>query len=65
MAKQDLTQYSDDELSLLVMNDQALYSIRHKRHLTDTLDALFDYTSEQMEVLTADLDSDFQEMMGF
>jgi len=29
--KQDITMYSDSELSLLVFNDEYLYSMHHKR----------------------------------
>ena len=56
---QNLTQYSDDELSLMVMNDEALYSYRHD---TESLFALlteyFVFTDEQMDVLIQDLADD-------
>jgi hypothetical protein len=59
MEKQDLTQYSDNELSLRVFNDEVLYSMRKERKgLKFTLDELFEYTEEQWEILVNDLDEE-------
>jgi hypothetical protein len=56
MKKQDLTQYSDDELSLVVMNDEYFYKIR-KSILRDPsqLNEWFIFTDDQLEVLKTDL----------
>lgn len=60
--KTDLRQYSDEELSLWVMNDEGLYrSRRSLRVLTELLDELFIYTDEQMEVLKQDLEDEENE----
>ena len=55
----NLTNYSDDELSLQVFNDEYFYI---ERHNTDYLQALVDeefiYTPEQHTVLLNDLAED-------
>lgn len=56
--KQDLTQYSENELSLQVFNDEGLYNIRHRGYLFETLKSLFIFTDEQLKVLTQDLKDD-------
>jgi len=61
MNKNDITQYSDSELSLIVFNDEYLYSKRHSRHLKDTLDEFFIYTPEQWQELQQDLQDDANE----
>lgn len=53
--KQDLTQASENELSLMVFNDEGLYNIRHRGYLFDTLKELFIFTDDQLRVLTQDL----------
>lgn len=55
---EDLTDYSEDELSLWVFNDEGLYSQRHDIQLFDMLDELFTYTVEQKEQLLIDLEED-------
>lgn len=55
MDKKNLTQYSDDELSLIVFNDEYLYSIRNSSHLISTLDELYIYTPQQRSMLYDDL----------
>lgn len=58
--KEDLKDYSQDELSLRVFNDETLYKMRHNRRiLVDTLTELFDFTNEQETQLNEDLDDDF------
>lgn len=61
MNKQDLTQYSDDELSLLVFNTESLYEGRHWPGFFETIDDLFVYTEAQMDVLKQDLADDLEE----
>jgi len=61
MNKQDLRQYSDNELSLLVFNDEGLYKMRHKRYFMETINDLFVYTSDQLSVLEEDLAEDLKE----
>ena len=52
----DLTEYSDRELSLHVMNDEYLYSERgHKAYLMALINEQFKYTQEQLEELENDL----------
>ncbi len=58
MAKRDLTEYSDNELSLMVFNEEWLYSMRGKPSLFDTIDEFFIYTDDQLEVLKQDLKDD-------
>jgi hypothetical protein len=54
--KQDLTEYSDNELSLLVFNDEYLYRMRHHSGLYELLKDLFIY--EQLEQLKQDLENE-------
>lgn len=57
--KEDLKDYTDDELSLRVFNDETLYHMRHNRKvLLETLSELFDFTNEQETELLIDLDDD-------
>lgn len=58
---EDLTQYSNAELSLHVFNDESLYNIRHRAFLKATLEELFLFTPEQWEELEADLEADNDE----
>ncbi len=59
--KQDLREYSDNELSLLVFNDEDLYLERHRRGFLNVIDELFIYTDAQLEVLKQDLADDLEE----
>lgn len=61
MDKQDLTEYSDAELSLNVFNDESLYNQRFCSDLKELLDEIFIYTEEQWEELQEDLESDLEE----
>lgn len=61
MKKQDLREYSDAELSLMVFNDEGLYRMRHRRGLFEILDELFIYTDEQLETLKEDLEDEKNE----
>lgn len=56
--REDLTQYSDAELSLRVFNEEWLYRVRHSRGLRSALDELFIYNGEQWAELMSDLESD-------
>lgn len=58
---QDLTQYSDNELSLQVFNDEYLYNFRHVDYLEEILEELFLFTDEQLHVLKGDLADDLEE----
>lgn len=63
--KQDLTGYSEDELSLNVMNDEGLYLIRNNIMRNPTLlNEFFIYTDEQLDVLMTDLINDYNEQIG-
>jgi len=61
MSKQDLTQYSDNELSLLVFNDEGLYKQRHRSYFIDDIKEFFIFTDEQLEVLQQDLQDELDE----
>ena len=55
MGKQDLTQYSDQELSLHVFNTEFLYHQRNTPNFEDILREYFIFSDEQLEVLEQDL----------
>ena len=55
---QNLTEYSSDELSLQVMNDEGLYNMRHSSALFEILDELYIYTEEQRDILEQDLEAE-------
>jgi len=60
---QDLTQYSDNEFSLQVFNDEYLYIERLNRpYLMALINEEFEYSKEQMSVLIDGLDSDLEEI---
>jgi antitoxin component of MazEF toxin-antitoxin module len=60
--KIDLREFSDDELSLYVMNDESFYRMRrNRRALVDLLDSVFLYTDCQLETLNQDLDDEEKE----
>ena len=61
MNKQDLTQYSDNELSMHVFNDEYLYNNRHRSFFKSIIDETFVYTAEQWDVLSDDLQDDLEE----
>lgn len=60
--KQDITMYSDCELSLLVFNDEYLYSVRHKRGFKGMIEELFTYTQDQLNELNQDLQDDLESL---
>lgn len=58
MKKQDLTEYSDQELSLMVFNDEDLYRMRRSFGFVEYLREVFIFTDDQLEVLKVDLRED-------
>jgi hypothetical protein len=61
--RSDLTEYSDAELSLHVMNDESLYRMRRQplRHLREMLEEIFIFTTEQWEDLVETIEADLEE----
>lgn len=57
----DLTQYSENELSLMVFNDEGLYRMRNRSYLIETLRELFIFSDEQLDVLKQDIQDDNEE----
>jgi len=63
MTKQDLREYSDNELSMMVYNDEYLYNRRrNSRHFKELLDSMFLYTESQLDTLIADLDDEHNDI---
>ena len=63
MKKEDITMHSDNELSLIVMNEESLYNIRRRISRNPRmLDELFIYTETQLETLLIDIEQDLMEM---
>lgn len=61
MTKQDLTKYSDSELSLMVFNDEMLYKMRNRRNFIETLREIFIFSESQLNELNQDLKNDRNE----
>ena len=61
MAKQDLTKYSDSELSLIVFNDETLYRMRNRRGFIETLREIFIFSESQLDELNQDLEDERNE----
>jgi hypothetical protein len=59
--REDLTHYSDDELSLRVFNDEYLYTMRHRRGLFPLLEEQFIYSRVQRNFLIEDIERDIEE----
>ena len=59
---QDITEYSDQELSLQVFNTEDLYNQRHSKDFMLLIDERFKYTPSQLQVLIEDLEDDKLEM---
>lgn len=53
--KKDIREYSENELSMLVFNDEGLYRMRRRSYLIEVLRDNFIFTDEQLEVLEKDL----------
>lgn len=60
--KEDLTQYTDSELSLRVFNDEGLYRGRHMKGFMYLLEDIFIFTHEQEDELLQDLQDDLEEV---
>lgn len=61
--RNNITEYSDEELSLTVMNDYELYKMRRipLRLLRATLEEIFIFTTEQWEDLVETIEADLDE----
>lgn len=65
--KQDIRDFSDQELSLIVMNDENLYTQRRQilqdceMNRPSILAELFEYTEDQLKVLEQDIREDLGE----
>lgn len=60
--KTDISEYSDSELSMLVMNDETLYSMRYdSTFLTGLIPNVYIYTAAQFEELENDLAEELKE----
>lgn len=57
----DLTNYSNQELSLLVFNTQFLYDNRHEDWFLYEISQMYVYTEDQMKELLNDLAEDKKE----
>lgn len=58
MKKTDLSEYSDSELLMWVLNDEALYRLRkNKSALFELIDEIFIYTNEQKNELAVALEN--------
>lgn len=62
MEKQDITEYSDKELSLVVFNTEYLYNIRHRENFIEFLRELFLFRPEQLETFNQDLKEDLENL---
>jgi hypothetical protein len=60
--KNDITEYGDGELSMVVFNDIGFYNDRHSPALRDMVEELFIFTEEQWQELENDLADDLEEM---
>ena len=56
--KMNITDQSDSELSLIVMNDEYLYAQRNRSGFFELIDALFIYTESQLDGLKQDLNDE-------
>ena len=57
----DITNYSDNKLSLLTYNTYELYEIRYSLVLVDILKRLYRFTDKQLKVLLSDLTIELKE----
>jgi len=59
----DITMYSDDELSLMVDNNECLYLLAQEsiESLLNMIDEFYIYTDRQLEVLKDDLNDELQD----
>ena len=59
--KEDLREYTNQELSLRVFNQEILYKHRNNKDLIETLNIFFIFTEEQLQILIKDLKEDLEE----
>jgi hypothetical protein len=57
----DLTEYSNQELSLRVFNEEPLYLDRHSLNFIEGLREIFVFNSAQLEELKTDLEDDLKD----
>ena len=57
----DCRQYSDNELSMIVFNDEFLYNQRHRMNEVLLSEMGIKYTSEQYTVLLDDIAEDIEQ----
>lgn len=60
--RERLYQYSRNELSLRVFNDENLYNRRHTKTFMSYIESMFCFTDKQLEVLQNDLKADLKEI---
>jgi hypothetical protein len=59
MEKLDISSHSDNELSLIIMNNESFYRLRRDfNRLKDLIDQCFIYTDDQLEELKQTLKED-------
>lgn len=56
----DIREYSDNELSMLVFNDESLYNMRHLSNLESILREIYIFSDDQLEVLKVDVEMDLE-----
>lgn len=62
MEKQNITMYTENELSLQIFNDECLYKMRRQiLRNPSLLDDIFIYTNEQLKIALNDLTEDLGE----
>jgi hypothetical protein len=60
--RENLTDYSDSELSIRVFNEESLYRMRHNtRLLIEALQELYIFNEAQEQELLEDIESDLNE----
>ena len=64
MNKEDLSKYSNQELSLRIFNDECLYKSRNGDCFIETLYDIFVFTHEQLKELKKDLKEDKKELLN-
>tara|TARA_Y100000385_G_C13009257_1_gene600899 strand:- start:973 stop:1269 length:297 start_codon:yes stop_codon:yes gene_type:complete len=63
--KQNLTSYSDNELSLIVFNDEELYNlIWEPKKLRKHIEENFYYTEMQLKILMSDCNGEYEQAYG-
>lgn len=60
-SRQDIRQYSDRELSLIIFNTEHLYRAMHRPNFLAVIQDCFLYNDNQMVTLIADIEEDLEE----